>query len=312
MLEIQKQFMDYIKKTCKSKEYLSYSMKLFYGYLTETDIDYSCLSVKQAQDFQSWLMALTKKDGTVRYSSASVINVVNTTKRFYEYLKDTGCVYSNPFYQIKKVHKKKELPKDIHDEESVCKILICLKEFWKGKNLQEKKDFYRTHIIAELMYSTGLTIGEVKRLVSSDIDFTRNVIIIKDGFRGVDRECVLNEYASGVLKIYVKKMRHYLYASPNYNGARHLLFCSGTQLKKFVNTTLARAAKRIKAKPFTTKDFKHSLALHLVKAGCDARYVQEIVGHGRLNTTQKYVRIEKEELRNVLDKFHPRHFRRRT
>lgn len=283
-------------------------MTLFEQYLTETDLDYRRISAKHAQDFQSWIMAQTKQDGSVRYSKASVSNVITTMRQLYDYLRDKDEVYTNPFRAIKKVNREKTLPKDIHDEESVCRILNFLKEFWKGKDLGERKDFYRTHIIAELMYSTGLTIGEVERLTQADIDFSRSVVKIRDGFRGVDRECILNDFAGKVLQIYTDKMRQYLYASPNYNGVRHLLFCSGTQLKKFVNKNLGIVTKRLKLKSFTTRDFKHALALHLVKAGCDARYIQEIVGHARLNTTQLYIRIEKEELRDVLDKFHPRKF----
>jgi integrase/recombinase XerD len=305
---IQKQFMIDIAAKRKPMNDVLYVMKLFCQYLTETDIDMNYLSAKQAQDFQSWIMTLTKKDGSVRYAKATASNVITTMKSFYNYLFEKGRVYANPFKLVKRVTQGKTLPKDIHDEESVCKILGCLKEFWKCKDPGERKDSYRTHVIAELMYSTGLTIGEVKRLVPADIDFTRNVVKIKDGFRGVDRECILNEFAAKVLAIYVEKMRRYLYASPNYNKGRHLLFCSGTQLKKFVNANMRKAAKRMKLKPFTTKDFKHSLALHLVKAGCDARYVQEIVGHARLNTTQLYVRIEKKELRDVIDAYHPRRF----
>ena len=52
--------------------------------------------------------------------------------------------------------------------------------------------------------------------------------------------------------------------------------------------------------------FRHALCLHLIKAGCDARFTQELAGHEDLSTTQLYVKLDKRDLRSVLDTFHPR------
>ena len=55
---------------------------------------------------------------------------------------------------------------------------------------------------------------------------------------------------------------------------------------------------------------KFLLPTRLLKNGCDMRCIQEILGHKELRTTQVYTKVEKEDLKNVLDKYHPRIFRK--
>lgn len=309
MLEVQKQFYNDLKTFRKSMSDVSMTIRLYYQYLQETSIDYQFITVKQAQEFQSWLMMQTKKGGSVRYSKSTISHVIASSRVFYNYLKQKGLVAFNPFLEVKKVKTIKTLPKDIYSEEEMGKMLTCLKEFWKQKTLIGRKDRYKAHVIAELMYSTGMPIREVMDLQAEDIDFDRNVVKIRVPGRSGKRECILNEYTSKVLRLYVTKMKPYLFASPNYTN-RHLLFCAKTALKPFINAEIEKATKFLRLKKFTTMFFRHALAMHLLRNGCDARYIQEIVGHKRLNTTQKYTKMDKKDLKNVIDTFHPRMFRR--
>jgi site-specific recombinase XerD len=62
---------------------------------------------------------------------------------------------------------------------------------------------------------------------------------------------------------------------------------------------------------YTTHFFRHSVGYHLLKAGCDIRYIQEILGHERLRSTEVYTKVDKEDLLGVIDKYHPRQWHER-
>lgn len=84
------------------------------------------------------------------------------------------------------------------------------------------------------------------------------------------------------------------------------LFGASAELTRTVNRVLTRASEALGLAPCTTRMFRHALSLHLIKAGCDARFAQELVGHESLSTTQLYVKLDTRDLRGVLDSFHPR------
>ena len=56
----------------------------------------------------------------------------------------------------------------------------------------------------------------------------------------------------------------------------------------------------------TTHHFRHAVGFHLLRAGCDIRYIKEILGHEELGTTQIYTKVDKLDLKKVIDEFHPR------
>ncbi|GHV12896.1 hypothetical protein FACS189491_06810 [Spirochaetia bacterium] len=73
-----------------------------------------------------------------------------------------------------------------------------------------------------------------------------------------------------------------------------------------VNSGLKEACGELGLPVITSHGFRHSLGTHLLRAGCDLRYIQIILGHERLSTTQIYTSVDKEDLKKSLDRYHPR------
>ncbi len=169
-----------------------------------------------------------------------------------------------------------------------------------------KRQFYRTHVLCELIYSTGLYISEVVELCLTDVDLKRGVVK-----RGV-KEYILNEYTRNVLQIYIEKMRPVILGDHLHTHRQERLFgCGDNSLPKAVNEVLKRewsssGLSEGAAQPFTTKQLRHAMAFHLLRGGCDIRYIQEIIGHKNINNTQVYIQMDKEGLKSVIDNFHPR------
>jgi integrase/recombinase XerD len=309
LAELQQEYIDHITKTRRSKANATFTMGVFAEYIRETGLDYLRFKVKQAQEFQSWLVTCTE-DGKIKYAKQTVSHAVTTMRGFYSFLKEKGLVPANPFLEVKKVKTGKRLPKDLLTEDEMQTLLNHFSHFWQGETLIEKRQRYKAHVLCELLYSTGMTIGEAKRLVPRDIDCDKKVIHVTGTNR--DRECLLNDYTVSVLKYFLKS-RESIYVGPNYTGGQanlDLLFASKWELSKTVNAELKKACKALKLKKITTQAMRHAVGFHLLRGGCDIRYIQEILGHRELRDTQKYLKVEKKDLKAVLDAYHPRTMRK--
>ena len=291
-------------------ETVKHALKVFFIYINNISLDFMRLKIYEAQDFQTYLMTLTDEDGKIHYRKTSVLNIVGVVASFYSYLKKRKVVYANPFAGIKRVKRNQPLPRNILNEEKLSKFLEHLKFFWQGKTLNEKRRLYRAHVISEVMYSAGIRISELISLKKEDIMFNRGLLKVKDTKSGVIRDGILNEYAAKVLKIYVDEMRDYVLLDKKYADTC-LLFGAGRSLVYWLNTFLNKESERLGFGKFSSHNFRHAVGYHLLKNGCDIRHIQSILGHKKLSSTQIYTKVDKEDLRGVIDKYHPRFWKKR-
>ena len=185
------------------RKHVQYSLKIFFTYLNETGRDLLRLRLNHAQDFQVYLTTSTTYDGSMRFTRASVLNIVGGVSGFYEFLRRRKYIHANPFKELDRVRRSDALPRNILNEENMDVFLKHLKNFMQGRTLTEKRKLYRAHVLGELMYSTGARINEVASLTPADCDFDRSVITLRDSKTGKTREAILNSFAEKVLSIYL-------------------------------------------------------------------------------------------------------------
>lgn len=289
----------------KNMEKKVFHLTRFFLYVNSMAVDIFELTYKGAQEFQTYLCTLENKDGTPHYATLTVESIINMVKRFYNYLKNIGKIYTNPFYRIKRIKTERKLPKNLPHEKIMNDILEKLSRFWEQKYVRDKKVYYKAHVMAELMYATGLRIGEVMKLQREDVDFDNKTITVREGKGGKDRIAYLNDYASAVLKIYANEMKEIV----NRNKKSKILF--GISCMSTISTyhkVFKRICKEYGISRFTSHSFRHTLGFHLLRRGCDMRYIQLILGHENMNTTTIYTKVEKSDLRSKLDTCHPRQF----
>jgi site-specific recombinase XerD len=313
--EKEKIYFEYLEE-CKirgrSLKNIKYCLNIFYEYLNKNFSGGTLfLKIKDAESFQEYLILEKSdkkhpgKDNRARFTKASVLNIVGAVSSFYEYLKRRKLIYSNPFLEVERLKRNKALPRNILNEENMNKFLNNLKAFSKGKDITERKKLYKAHVIAELMYSTGARVNEIAKLKPEDIDFYRGVLTLEDSKTGKKREAILGSFAEKVLKVYIEEMRKYILLERG-DIDKTLLFGAKTNLKPWLNEFLSKESNKSGLVKFTTHNFRHAVGFHLLRAGCDIRFIQEILGHHDLHSTEVYTKVEKEDLRNVIDKFHPR------
>jgi len=291
----------------KSIRKLPYTIKPLLLYLEQQGIEFYEVNYKRASEYQTHLATLEKEDGSLRYASITVAELMNIARRFYDFLKIKQIVHTNPFRNIRFVRKDQRLPRHIPGEDVMDRFLEILQCFRKEKYVWHKRNLYKVHVIAELMYATGLRISEVAGLRPEDIDIDARTVYVKSGKGGRDRKAYLNEYAANVLRIFISEMRQYV----NYNKKSSKLFGvkNGKGLDSALNGWFKKMGKKAGIKRFTSHTFRHALGFHLLRRGCGLRFIQLILGHEEINSTTLYTKVEKTDLRNELDVYHPRKFR---
>jgi len=305
LTDIRQEYIRHQTALGKSVKNVKLSLRLLDGYLKSEDVDLCHVKIRHAQDFQTYLCTTTGENGVVRYSRGSVQNFMGCVSAFYDYLKKMKLIYSNPFLEVKRIKTGTVLPKNILNEKEMNTFLAHLKRFGKGNDLIHRRSLYKAHVVSELMYSTGARINEVMKLVPADIDFTRGTVRITDSKSAQVREGILNSYAEKVLRIYVESMHGFVVSGMN-SGDRELLFGTKAHLKTWLNDILGKESESLGLVRLTSHHFRHAVGYHLLRGGCDIRFIQEILGHRLLATTQIYTKVDRDDLKSVIDEYHPR------
>ncbi|WP_233104239.1 tyrosine recombinase XerC [Haliangium ochraceum] len=184
-----------------------------------------------------------------------------------------------------------------------------------GKNKRAKTSReplkLRDRAIAEVLYGSGLRVGECCALDLDDIDRARlssALVRVRRGKGGKERIVPLGRQAVAALDAYLNVRP--LLRDPK-TGARDpaALFLSyrGTRLTtRSVQRMIGRNAQEVGAYEATPHALRHSFATHLLDSGVDLRAIQELLGHASLASTQIYTKVSLDHLMNVYDASHPR------
>jgi len=288
---------------------LKHRIPKLFDFLDEYNLSLNMVKINDVFSYQKWLTEKTTKKGS-KYQNISINHFVFSASSFFNYLKREKLVYVNPFKEVRKMREDSKLPRNILKEKDMHKFLNELSDFNKENGLKKQIRRYKVSVISELMYSTAMRINEVGKLKVNDIDFERGVVNVIDGKGGKNRIAFLNEYAKNVLKIYVTEMRDAISNEWNERNKDSLFGIKSAWTEKSVNLVLKEVANSINLPVVTSHNFRHAVGFHLLRAGCDIRYIQALLGHEKLKTTEVYTKVEKDDLKKVLDKFHPRKFMR--
>lgn len=239
----------------------------------------------------NYMVSLRKKE----YASATIYRRYSSLKEYFIFLKRKNIIDSNPMENMSRPKRTKKLP-DVLSERDVEKLL----------NIFEKNDLkeIRDYAIVEFMYATGVRISELIGIKINNILWEYGVVRVF-GKGSKERLIPLGKYAKKALKKYLdtrkKKMKKIIdrkYLFLNLRGKK--LSRSGVWriLKKYF-----KKAGLEDAHPHT---LRHSFATHLLNNGADIRYVQEMLGHSDIITTQIYTHITDERIKSEYLKYHPR------
>ena len=163
----------------------------------------------------------------------------------------------------------------------------------------------RDRAILEVLYSTGMRRMEVISLKLYDLDTDRGTILIRQGKGKKDRFVPVGDRAVAWLEKYVREARPQLSTEPD-NGTLFLSH-TGEEINRDMLTMTVRAYV-VQAKTGKTGAchlFRHTMATLMLEGGADVRFIQEMLGHARLDTTQIYTRVSIRMLKQIHSASHP-------
>jgi site-specific recombinase XerD len=200
---------------------------------------------------------------------------INAIKFYYE--KVLGK--DRTLYQINRPRKERILP-EILSKQEVIQI------FKSVDNLKHK-------ILLVMTYSSGLRIGELLSLKPGDFDLNRRSIFIRKGKGNKDRVVKLAQSLIPLLVKYVEEYKPKEYLIEGQKGGKYS--------EESVRKILRRACKKagIHKTGIKVHTLRHSYATHLLEQGVDIRYIQTLLGHGSIKTTEIYTQVSNEALRKI-------------
>jgi site-specific recombinase XerD len=159
--------------------------------------------------------------------------------------------------------------------------------------LVESLDNPKHRALLMLLYSAGLRVGEVVRLRVDDLDSSRMVIRVRGGKGRKDRYTLLSDRALAAIRDYMTEYQPATWLFPGDRASRPL---ATRTVQRIVENARTRSEIRAPATPHT---LRHSFATHLLEAGTDIRYIQELLGHASIRTTEIYTHVSKRDLARI-------------
>ena len=242
---------------------------------------------------ESFIKYLFKSESST-YSQA---RIVSGLKSFFNYLLLEEKIDINPMELIDAPKLVRKLPETLSIQE--IEIIIDAIDL-------DSKEGMRNKAILETLYSCGLRVSELVNLkvqnLFLDIGFIK---VLGKGMK--ERLVPIGTKAAECISIYMKEYRVNINISEGFEG---YLFINrrGKNLTRnmifiIVKDLVKKAGLNKNISPHT---FRHSFATHLIEGGADLRAVQEMLGHESITTTEIYTHLNKNYLKEVVNKFHPR------
>ena len=242
---------------------------------------------------ESFIKYLFKSESST-YSQA---RIVSGLKSFFNYLLLEEKIDINPMELIDAPKLVRKLPETLSIQE--IEIIINAVDL-------DSKEGMRNKAILETLYSCGLRVSELVNLkvqnLFLDIGFIK---VLGKGMK--ERLVPIGTKAAECISLYMKEYRTNLNISEGFEG---YLFINrrGKNLTRnmifiIIKDLVKKAGLNKNISPHT---FRHSFATHLIEGGADLRAVQEMLGHESITTTEIYTHLNKNYLKEVVNKFHPR------
>jgi site-specific recombinase XerD len=224
------------------------------------------------QDIENFKVHLKSQ----KYTAKSISRKVNSIKSFFRYLKSQNVVQDNPATLV------------THPRYEVAPPRVLSKLEYRALR-DASRDDKRLSAVIELLLQTGMRIGELAQLTLDDIDLTKKRIVIRAYESRDGRTIPLNDAA-------IKSLKEYLSIRPKSDDRTLFLTKTGNPfLVRNIRTAIDRFFKMAGIENAKVNDLRHTFIIHQLKSGTPLTYVSKLVGHKRLSTTEKYLKLIEEK-----------------
>lgn len=245
------------------------------------------------EEIQEFIFQQSKLD----LSERTRARLISSIKIYFKFLVEEEKREDNPSLLLEAPKLGIYLP-DILSYEEIEKMIeaVDLKSSYGKRNLA----------IIEVLYGCGLRVSELVGLKISHINFEESFLMI-EGKGDKKRLVPFTKYTEEMIRDYLFHVRNEGKIHPKYED---ILFLNnrGKAMTRVMVFLIVKdlAEKSGIGKNISPHTFRHSFATHLLQNGADLRYIQEMLGHSSITTTEIYTHLENEELRDVIINYHPR------
>lgn len=234
-------------------------------------------------------------------SKSSVSRKLASLRGFFKLLLQKGRIEIDPTLGISGPKQEKKLPKYLRDDQ-IEALMLC-PDTSSSLGLRDAA-------ILEVMYATGVRVGELVKMNLRDVDLRAGEIRVL-GKGSKERIVLLGRAAQEALHAYLVAGRGRLLSSRKSDGEREdAVFLnkygcriSARSIFRLLEKYFVRVSDEIKISPHV---LRHTFATHMLERGADLRSIQELLGHSSISTTQVYTHVSRERLRQVYESAHPR------
>lgn len=240
------------------------------------------------------------------YKSKSVKRKIASLKAFFHYLEYTEFLAQNPFDKLDVYFREaKLLPKTIsfHSIQKFLSVLYAQK--MQTVSAYQFKCCLRDIAVIELLFATGMRISELCSLKPSDIDLENNTVLI---YGKGSKERILqfgNCEVISALATYQSTFKADISACGYFFVNKRKQKLSDQSVRFMINRYAALAGIE---QHITPHMFRHSFATLLLEQDVDIRYIQKMLGHSSISTTEIYTHVSNAKQKDILVNKHPRNF----
>jgi integrase/recombinase XerC len=257
---------------------------------------------------RSWLAAMS----TSGQARASLARRAASARALSRWLNRTGRLKTDPGARLQAPKRGQRLPGVLRQDQARGALSEAASVVETGISAGEDLKIQpgdpilvRNLALLELLYATGVRVGELCSLDVDDIDRDRRTIRVL-GKGGKERVIPYGVPAAEALKVWLERGRPAL-TSENSGPAAFLGKRGGRVNQRQVRQVVHQALERVNDAPsLGPHGLRHSAATHLLDGGADLRSVQELLGHATLTTTQLYTHVSVDRLRASYRQAHPR------
>ena len=264
-------------------------LKKLERFLTEEKIE-SVVQVN-ATLLNSYVMYMERKN----FAASSISRSIASIRAFFHFLCQTRSWKENPAEHLKAPKIEKKMPGIL----TIDEVDLLLKQ-----PRENTAKGIRDRAMLELLYATGIRVSELISLTLKDINLKLGYITCSSGEK--ERVIPFGSAAKRSVEHYMEGARAELLGSQESDML--FLNCSGKSMSRqgFWKVLKSYAEAAGIQQDITPHTLRHSFAAHLVQNGADLKSVQEMMGHSDISTTQIYMNMNMNKIRDVYMKAHPR------
>ncbi len=249
-------------------------------------------------DYQKHVFALLNTQGRPYAVAAQNLHLI-VLDSLFRYLKRSGYMPHNPAAEIEHAREPQRLPKAVPTAREIKRLL----------NVPDTSTVlgYRDRTIMEVFYTTGMRLMEMVKLKVQDIDLDHGLLIVRQGKGKKDRVVPLGRMAAKYLETYLQGIRSELLRGRPDASHVFLTVLGGAFCARAMAQRIAKHVERVKLSASVTPHvFRHACATHMIRNRANIRHVQEMLGHSRLETTERYLQLTITDLKEAHARCHPR------